>query len=338
MELDAHIRHSIFKDCDNLDADIAVKRQNKIAGDAYYAFVEYAKDNNVDSLMFERGMTQMISEWLMTRPSSVNIFYTKKNIVESAIKGGVLQKDSPSFNDDAKRLCHEYFNKSAFIVHQIFNRYCEKNVTIDDLVTQTMDAYSFGRYGHENWIESIKNMQAMGITPTAIKFVLNSKHMRWNADSSESPDRFAVSLRTYINNNRNGIRNDISMFEPFYSEPASATKTLFVDELIERLKDSIEDVEPDGLSQIANAFIPGLSDVEYTDVELYKCKVNGVRHQFSDEELTSQALYAIDGLSPDELIRLTSMVYAISDMKYDDNSNQFYYTPTAIEDAPLEMG
>jgi hypothetical protein len=54
---------------------------------------------------------------------------------------------------------------------------------IESIVQETKEAYSFERYGLDAWIQSIKNLYALGHTKKMIVKILYHKVMRWAADS-----------------------------------------------------------------------------------------------------------------------------------------------------------
>ena len=54
---------------------------------------------------------------------------------------------------------------------------------IEVLSEDTKDAYSYDRYGKEAWNKSIANLSKIGFSAEEIKWVLESKYMRWVADA-----------------------------------------------------------------------------------------------------------------------------------------------------------
>lgn len=71
------------------------------------------------------------------------------------------------------------------------------------MMTMTSDAYSFGRYGAQNWLFAIQTLRMMGYTDIQIECILRSKYMRWIGDSAldESgnwPDGVQAAVREYM--------------------------------------------------------------------------------------------------------------------------------------------
>ena len=51
-----------------------------------------------------------------------------------------------------------------------------------DIVDKTRTAYSFDRYGSEEWAKCVLFLHAQNYSLKAIEYILRSKHMRWASD------------------------------------------------------------------------------------------------------------------------------------------------------------
>ena len=61
----------------------------------------------------------------------------------------------------------------------------ENKKIIQALMDATVDSYSRGRYGEGKWRKSIVQL-LIHFTPNQVQWILDSKHMRWAADSNET--------------------------------------------------------------------------------------------------------------------------------------------------------
>lgn len=81
-----------------------------------------------------------------------------------------------------------------------------------NLSIETSDAYSFDRYGMDEWRAIATFMISQGVSEEVAAWVLRSKHMRWAADRMPEFDEGigAEGFEHYWERNENDILKNIS--------------------------------------------------------------------------------------------------------------------------------
>ena len=83
------------------------------------------------------------------------------------------------------------------------------------LAAETSDAYSYNRYGVDEWFKCIWFLVEYGYTNEAIETILRSKTMRWAADGNTDGkyEGTVDSLRRYHDENTGYIQQDLLVDE-----------------------------------------------------------------------------------------------------------------------------
>jgi len=84
-------------------------------------------------------------------------------------------------------------------------------MSTENILEETESAYSFDRYGEEEWLKCIEFMEQSNFKENEAIWVLRSKHMRWNADGCGDNDNvdFSEHFKDYLYQNANGVLDDL---------------------------------------------------------------------------------------------------------------------------------
>lgn len=79
----------------------------------------------------------------------------------------------------------------------------ERTPELTEVLYETEDAYSRGRYGEDLWQACAFRLLDQGATVPQVIWLMNSKHMRWAADLAESEDGMdiAIAFADYFSQN-----------------------------------------------------------------------------------------------------------------------------------------
>ena len=81
-----------------------------------------------------------------------------------------------------------------------------------EIAKQTSDAYSFDRYGIDEWTGIAHFLLSMDVSPEVTEWVLRSKHMRWAADHMPEFDEKVglEGFEHYVKRDANDIQKNLA--------------------------------------------------------------------------------------------------------------------------------
>jgi len=84
----------------------------------------------------------------------------------------------------------------------------DMEIYVANVAQETLGAYSFGRYGEEEWVKCIEFMAQSNFSEGEAVWVLRSKHMRWNADACDGKS-MSECFKRYMFDNHNTVLFDL---------------------------------------------------------------------------------------------------------------------------------